>query len=592
MSTILKSLLIVALLTAPLVQVYAAGGAEGHGGEVIDIDKRPRLRDLVDKTACAWVSATDFGVKMPRFGKILESIDKVHWYLAYVFNDEMKRLSVCETRSPLKQIPDDDQDGLTIYEVDTRQAAIRLNDMIFIDANIFKALSEEDRAYLLLHEVTHSFIPLDAKRRPSKVRNFVYGVAQHEKSAMSKEQFALQVTKNDIQVTPRTPDSLDEKSQANLLTALNESRSRFEREQAALWVIQNLDIGYLKDAHKDQLKSLYEPLFTSMVAAIQNGDVKRTMKLLEHGVSPNLRVTKSSVMASSLLNYAIELGHRPIVDLLLEQPTINVNATGDIKFEGKIISNLPTIAFASYRDDIELAKRLVARPELDINAKVGTRYIATVIGTEMSFGEMTALHLARSPEMVNVLLSRKEIDANALALSKTPLMSYCAKAGGSEIGGGSDYAKIRRLLLQSRDADPNIVVGVSALAYGISSKNLNCVEALTRDPRLDPNLGKTFSKQTPLHLLVEKYATDLRESDGLVEKMLYVLVLDQRTDLSARNAEGLTALELIQKQAQLGFPYADSFVIAFESAIKQRNGVKNPQRPQPTPQPKPRRSGN
>ena len=153
---------------------FAGGTDVGSGGESIDYRGRPALRDLVDNTVCLWKPADEFVGALPHFKVILNSVAKANWYLASLYERELPKLHICLTRGSLKPIPTEDQDGLTIVEDEAKhQAAIRLNDMIYVDTKIFNGMDDYNQAYLAFHEITHSFIPLDTPRRNMKVRSFV-----------------------------------------------------------------------------------------------------------------------------------------------------------------------------------------------------------------------------------------------------------------------------------------------------------------------------------------------------------------------------------------------------------------------------------
>lgn len=603
--TFFEAFLILVVLVAPLARAEK-DGAEGHGGEVVDIDKRPRLRDLVDKTTCAWVSATDFQATLPRFTEVLESIDRVHWYLAHTIREEMRSLSVCMTQSALKQIPEDDQEGLTIYEVDTKQLAIRLNDMIFIDGTIFKKLPADDRAYLLLHEIAHSFIPRDAKRRPSKVRNFVYAVSQNEKSAMTKEQFALQIERNDIQIVSSVVGAL-ETYRDQIVMALDQGKSESQRLAVVAYAARALDRLLPRD--QEVINVLYSPLKESMIDSVKRGDQANVARLLDLGIDPNLTADifligcrKNSYYGNGdicfekdraevlrkkpsieqwrpivpLLQLAIGLRYSNVAQLLASQSSIDVNRRGELitgegnleewgsehyyrEYSSVAVKDAPPIYAASYIQDVDTVRVLVARPETDINASI------RVVGEDLSNNALlsdwigtTALHVTKSLEMLEVLLSRTDIDVNAVAQNgTTPLMGFCGVKT-------SESRSMLRRLLQHSSIDPNLVTTKSVLSFATEGRHCRCIRTLLENPALDPNIPDPRTAEPALHVLAKD--TLLRCPNAL-----RAMILDRRTDVSR----------------VLSLKLDPEVKVVVQDAINERNGVKKPV-PQPTPKPTPR----
>lgn len=587
----MKHALILMLITLASANMALAGsgnggsGQEGHGGETVDIDKRPRLRDLVDKTVCMWVTGTDFARQTPRFEKVLEAIESVHWYLAYAIREELERVSFCPSKAALKQLPTDDQDGLTIYEVESRQAAIRLNDMVFLDYGIFKSLPQEDRAYLILHEITHSFIPLDAKRRPSKVRNFVYAVFQHEKSPLSAERFGLQISRNDLQIAPVTAGTLD-KYRQYIEVALDVDRPASERLQAAPRAYRAVD--ELSSRNKASLFELYNPNVdldsfrystippTEMefAEAIVRRDVQSVRYYLGIGVRAEFLLSEafradsarrnSNEFWISPLSYSIAKGYNELVEQFVGSPEVDVNfrcdllnQTGNSRRSHRIRGATP-LYFAAVANNVEAARLLLSRADLDFNAKINSA---------------TALHAAVSPEMVELLLSRAELDVNVMADEVgTPLMALVSKPD-----------VLKALLRDSRVEVNKVGPYGTALhrSMGFAIENCASFEALMQDPRIDLN-ATDAGGNTVLHDLAR---TRYNSGNSYIPcpQQFRALILDRRTSLGLKNRNQETALDIARKD------YNQGVYNFMREAIDERNGVKRPApKPNPVPAPKPK----
>lgn len=232
---------------------YSMGTNSGGGGVTVDINKRPALRDLVDSTTCEWAWARQFQKQYaPGSIPVLEKVKEAHWYLGDIYDREIGRIKVCMTHGPLKEIPVEDQDSVTIFSDETRQAAIRLNDMIFIDMNILNEMpSQQHRDFMFIHEVTHSFIPMKVSRRNESLRSFVKMLAEQEITA---ETLALNIETSHLDV-PKNTKKLDSKRQ-DFAVAFNKELPATKRFHS-VWALNPVKASLWK-GDKDRLDKIDE----------------------------------------------------------------------------------------------------------------------------------------------------------------------------------------------------------------------------------------------------------------------------------------------------------------------------------------------
>src|SRR4051812_37318291 len=100
---------ILALLAAHSLCLASEGGTSTEGGgQTVDVDGRPELRDLVNNAVCRWVKGKAFEEKLSYYPRALAGIAKTHWYLADAIQRYGRNVKICLTNSELKVIHADD----------------------------------------------------------------------------------------------------------------------------------------------------------------------------------------------------------------------------------------------------------------------------------------------------------------------------------------------------------------------------------------------------------------------------------------------------------------------------------------------------
>ncbi len=241
MKNIIFTVLLISLMSQARAQDTAlpavaelAAAADGFGtrggGQTININDRPALRDLVDKTVCRPMSAGAFAAQyVVGLQDWLGRLELKHWYLADAFRREIKTLKMCLTEAPLRSIPTDDQDAVTIFEDQAELVAIRLNNSIYLRMPRYKEMrSDEDRKFLFIHEISHSFIPMDTPRRNESLKSLVATLANPE-IELDSLQTALIAARSTIPADLSNLKAWKE----NILIALNDKLPLYARRLSA-----------------------------------------------------------------------------------------------------------------------------------------------------------------------------------------------------------------------------------------------------------------------------------------------------------------------------------------------------------------------
>ncbi len=118
-------------------------------------------------------------------------------------------------------------------------------------------------------------------------------------------------------------------------------------------------VNMLQDAEDKPQRDRNERLFE----AANIGDVEGIKKALERGADVNAKSDDKNYLGNPLHRAIIE-GHPEAVDALLKVPGIDVNGK-----EG--INGFTPLALAAHLGDVEMTKKLLADPRVDLDAKDG-----------------------------------------------------------------------------------------------------------------------------------------------------------------------------------------------------------------------------
>ncbi len=329
-------LLLLAGLLSTTVTPALAGGLFGGGESDLDLLNRPRLRELIDKTPCQWISGEAFFSRVKEAHTALAALDEVHWYFADSLAREARSLKVCLTANLLR-IPTDDEDGLTIARLNGRaQLAIRLRDMIFVDKKLFEKMPERDQGLLLIHEAMHGFIPMDAERRNEKLRSMVATIARNMDARLSAEDMQLAIDMNEISLAGSIQDYALLKD--TFRTLLNVSAPLSMRVQA------------LNEVTTDQFSLLLpgdwavaQNLIAATYGAASQAIRERNFEAFKNAIDLGCRLN------SKLLSEAVQWGDNRFIGFVLDRALAEVDATLVMR---RVLAGEITLTQAAQQDQL------------------------------------------------------------------------------------------------------------------------------------------------------------------------------------------------------------------------------------------------
>ena len=263
------TLLSVALYQAAINQAHAGGGSGGGvrgGGHVVEVGGKKELLDLVTTYVCKVKTAESMLAENPYFEKILQKISYVDWYFAEDIKRALLELEFCMTQQLYRLMPKfDPVINKTVVMPDpllkiAKNGAIRVGNKVYWDTQITKDLSDRSRAFLLLHEVMHSYLDwsLSDEERYLNLYSMIQVISDLEKSGISDEDpimaadFHLQMRQNVL--FPTTPENLEPyREKLNFLLWSN-------TDQQVATILQIAEPETLVDITIDEDKPIYGSL--------------------------------------------------------------------------------------------------------------------------------------------------------------------------------------------------------------------------------------------------------------------------------------------------------------------------------------------
>lgn len=281
------------------------GGGTRGGGETVDFNGRPELRDLVEQSVCEWRGGDDVVAATPHVRTVLRNISRLNWYFALALESEIRNLNYCITGA-LVRVRTEDEDGLTAVVTEgTRQVAIRLMDEVYIDDTIFQRMSARSQAYLIVHEAMHSFLSWGEEQRNQKLRSIVRAVEGIEAGRIStRSSLALQMERNGVDF-PADVSELDA-YQRQVTFMLGDFATRTQALVASnnpvrfFATMSSLNSNLLWTPHRELLK---QASLESFVEEVIFNDSTEVLELLAR--PSNIRttvLTQATLSANSELN--------------------------------------------------------------------------------------------------------------------------------------------------------------------------------------------------------------------------------------------------------------------------------------------------
>lgn len=310
----LAILALTAAVERPTLAGDKGGSGVGNGGEIVIVDGRPVLRDRLDDTTTQCYFGTEIKSARPGWIKLLESLKNVSWYVGRIYDQEIDRLVFCFGKADLVLIDTEDKESVFEYfseRVDTKLAAIRIDRVVRADKRIYDAMTEDEKAALLFHETTHSFLPQKTDNRNSRVRNFVSTVLLNQEQPMTPEHFNFQIEFNRISLPTST---LLRTFERDIRTVLDNSRDLLRRMKAAIAsaAAERHLTAVDQDVYNEVLNFDY---FVQL--AVKTGDVAMLRDLLTVGEESGLVFDTTKALSAAMENdnreiFVILLGAKSI----------------------------------------------------------------------------------------------------------------------------------------------------------------------------------------------------------------------------------------------------------------------------------------
>lgn len=444
----------------------AAQPKEGHGARVVrGKDNRVSLRDLEDPSACFWLSGIDFkNRETPYFDKVMASLEATHWYFSASLRSEMERIEVCLTEGRFENIPDDEREKITVFELETEVVAIRRGDKVYVAGATFAEMQKDAaRGYMFVHELLHGFIPFNIPRRDTTVISMTKAIRINEETPLTQRAMGLQIKNNYVDLI-QTVQGL-ESYRTNVSTLLNPEISQDLRYGAAYSLRKTeickyrIDGPFMREIDCELMRKFTGEFIDNFFLAISTGDLTVVKRGLELGFDVNHKLSKkttrlvrgdiptevtrtsySTPFIRSIPHGNPSLTSPEIFRFLLAHPRIDKNLLNPIK-------NL-----VSYTDPKLLAD-LISDPMVEVNLM-------------HSDEKSTLLHaiIDGTAEHVKVLRSRPDLDVNVGQIEKNNYGRSCIVS--------PLYYSIWELRLKKQDA-------------------LEKVKLLLTSPTLDPLRGRS-----------------------------------------------------------------------------------------------------
>ena len=276
-----------------------------------------------------------------------------------------------------------------------------------------------------------------------------------------------------------------------------------------------------------------------LIAAARNNHTDITQALLSRGVDVNAR----DVHRRTALQMAVRAGSRETVALLLEQPTLDVNAS---------INGDPAFALAMHYGHNDIAAALLAHPDADPNRAL------------------------IYPDLVPILLRRAGLDQLQNAEDRIRLLTFCAdfrpRVGQLNLGLIAHTNFHLGVLLSQSSIDGDVQrPGVARLALSLS-QDLQAYRVYR--PRFHPVIAKELLTADPdaTDFLIGRALIPREELENMTNAEVYYArregnaLLEQ--DINAITHDGVTA-----NVHQAGFAQLE---ISALELLQQRDAIRQP----------------
>lgn len=281
---------LIVVLASASARAADSSGTRG-GGQSIDIDGKPSLKDLVERTVCRWTTGAKVRDSLPGFKQILAKLSEVHWHYRNVVASAASEVKVCFTDGSLSRINPKDQDGITIGELGGDQVAIRWDDTVYIDKKIFDRMDAKNKGFLFFHEIMHSFVPLTVKQRNIKLRSFVKATEEFLDGRLPQAEFLEQIPADGVAWPLLVNFSILEPLRRPLTQFYSDDKMEHLAAAVALrrWAGELAERGALSLEDARRIESGAQSASSDLFSSIAACDLAKTRRLVEF-VKPDMHL--------------------------------------------------------------------------------------------------------------------------------------------------------------------------------------------------------------------------------------------------------------------------------------------------------------
>lgn len=334
---ILRSTLTLALCAMPLIGFSMDGNGSSGGGQ----SKNGFLRDLEAMSSLDCGPARDTANTLESWGKIKETISKYHYTFAKQIDKELNKATICFSGEPLSETIIPNQDGIIKPQTAYSQAAIRVENgdkiEVYVDQKEWDQMDDDHKGFLLLHEVSHSFIEkTPTQTYINRLRFFVgsiYKLYNGATSTVSKFEQMKQMASvryADVDASFKYVDSVDDIN--GLLPQIAGDRSKlFINTLSKAMLRGDLSVTERLIELGVDVNGEMENGLLVICSAVTGRKYRESLKLLvDHGVNintvcPTIDGSYGLVVVLMLKNYELEEGDLQLFRTFLELGIINVN---------------------------------------------------------------------------------------------------------------------------------------------------------------------------------------------------------------------------------------------------------------------------
>lgn len=321
-----KKLILLTFLILSLNTFASRGSGSRGGGHVVEVNGKPELVDLVTSATCEWRYGDEMLADNPYIKTVLKKLAAFDWYLANEFEREIEYLSWCFT-GKLYNIPAGDDDSFVIQLTKgVQQAAFRLDGSAYIDQTIYNRLSNRSKAFLVFHEMMHTYLPMNTEMRQFKLMTLVKTLQRVDNGQIrSLRSLYLNLEKSDLDFPLTAAELAPYKAVVEFLASSLEDRYQL--------LLNSSNIDLIAESNLDDFKSYLSIYDQTHFETPMKALVSTTKDILLNGTMTEIETLltkKLNSFSPVLVGYEIYDELAPIVQELIKSMTKPNDITSSI----------------------------------------------------------------------------------------------------------------------------------------------------------------------------------------------------------------------------------------------------------------------